>query len=198
MAAIWWEAFQAVAEAGFLIDPIDTGLGADDTSTTCMPSASGFGSVITTMGNNFGYNDGPYAHESELTMKNWVLYNQAFNHSMLDYNQFHFAEITKWGNPNNLHDELILIMDPADREFANANGDHIFSYFNYLPNNGDPYYYMDDATISWQDVDIVGQGTPECLSRGVRFGDINGDGLDDFICLNEVSPVFPCFKCLDD
>lgn len=186
MASILWEAFQGVAEAGYLIDPVDTGLGTDSANTSCLPSASGFGSVITTMGDDFGYNDGPYAHASELNLTNWVFPNQIFNHSMLDYSQFHFAEILS--HADQPYNAFILIMDPADRAFAKASG-KTFGYFNYMPNN----YASGSSGFgdSWLEIDIVGQGTPECLSRGVRFGDINGDGLDDFICINAVSLQVP-------
>lgn len=98
---------------------------------------------------------------------------------MGEWNHFHFAQLVSSGGDEDKGkplDELIRILDPEDRKLNNL------PYMSYQINKGDGSF---DA---WYNaVKIVEDGTPECLSRGVRFGDINGDGLDDFICINSVS-----------
>ncbi|KAJ4351275.1 uncharacterized protein N0V89_006614 [Didymosphaeria variabile] len=72
--------------------------------------------------------------------------------------------------------------------------DSILKQFHYAqltnPGNADRGAELDEL-IRVLDPDQRGDGLPyeidvksQCLNRGVRWGDINNDGLDDFICLN--------------
>lgn len=186
MAAIWAQAFQEVVSKGFLIDPIDTGLGDGDSSSTCLPSGSSFSSSLDSITFDVGANDGTYDHSSTLQLTNvWTM--SSFNKSLLAYHQFHFAQLVSMDDTDfEARDELILILDAADRAHmaSKKGGTFPTAYMQYRYNYGGGEF----DTV-WNEIDIVGQGTPECLSRGVRFGDVNGDGLDDFICINpEGSP----------
>ncbi|KAJ4295166.1 Glucan endo-1,3-alpha-glucosidase agn1 [Kalmusia sp. IMI 367209] len=184
MASIWAGAFEEVETAGYLIDPIDTGLGGGDSDGNCIPSSSSFTGPYDTVSSDTGYNDGSYNHASTLTItQNSDLIDiPNFNKSMLPYHQIHFAQLVAFDDTDYPRDELILILDPADRAYVLGGK---MSYLQYKYNYGDGEF-----DTSWTPIDIVGQGTPECLSRGVRFGDINGDGLDDFICINQEGTPF--------
>ncbi|KAF1979712.1 hypothetical protein BU23DRAFT_594897 [Bimuria novae-zelandiae CBS 107.79] len=157
------DAFQKVVDAGFLVEPIDTGLGDGGSDDVCLPSSGTFGSAINSVRGETGYNDGTYTHSYH-------------NKSMLGYHQIHFAQLVNHDDGDFPRDEFIMIMDPADRAYAKSSGGGS-TFTNYM---------HDD----WTPVNIVGQGTPEFLSRGVRFGDVNGDGLDDFICINREGSLF--------
>jgi hypothetical protein len=76
----------------------------------------------------------------------------------------------KSGNEVQPLDEFIRIMDQEDRAKNNL------PFASYHTNKGDANFEQVPIPID------VGQ---ECASQGVRWADINGDGLDDFICLDE-------------
>ena len=102
---------------------------------------------------------------------------------MGEWNHFHFAQLVSLGGDENKGkplNELIRILDPEDRKLNNL------PYMSYQLNQGGGSFDR-----LYRPVTIVEDGTSECLSRGVRFGDVNGDGLDDFICLDQVSHVLP-------
>ncbi|KAL1612344.1 hypothetical protein SLS60_000570 [Paraconiothyrium brasiliense] len=187
MAGIWAAAFLEVEKASFLVAPIDTGLGGDDSSGECMPSSGSFASAVTSVDFDWGANDGTYSHSSTLKMtETWSV--GPFNKSLLSYNQFHFAQLVSLEDTDLLaQDELIVILDPEQRAYNSKKSSKALpkAYFQYRYNYGNS-----ELDEHWTDVDIVGQGTPECLSRGVRFGDVNGDGLDDFICVNSEGSPF--------
>jgi hypothetical protein len=84
---------------------------------------------------------------------------------------FRFANLVKLGDEDQPWDELIRVLDSKDR--ANNN----------LPSV--PYYTKGDASFDKAAV-LVDVGE-ECASQGVWWGDINGDGLDNLICLDKVS-----------
>lgn len=115
-----------------------------------------------------GYDDANYRHSSVLESTVGTYYGLA-PRSLL-FNHFHFADIVKFEGEENHFDEFIRVLDPEDRALNNL------PYISYEVNQGG----------------VFGQGYikidvgPECLSRGVRWGDVNGDGLDDFICVNPV------------
>ncbi|KAL1599455.1 Glucan endo-1,3-alpha-glucosidase agn1 [Paraconiothyrium brasiliense] len=186
MASIWATAFEEVVSAGYLSEPNDTGYESGNSSGTCLPSESSFGPATETVQTDIGYNDGTYSHSSELLLQDVLSIKGYHNKSMLGYHQFHFAQLVAVDDADYPRDEFIMILDPADRAFMKSKkADSSFS--NYMQYR---YNYGDGEFGDWEPVDIIGQGTPECLSRGVRFGDINGDGLDDFICINKEGSPF--------
>ncbi|KAL1597932.1 hypothetical protein SLS60_008420 [Paraconiothyrium brasiliense] len=177
MASVWATAFKKIESKGWLVDPIDTG-NSDDSS--CYPTPDGFrGPVQTQQGS--GWSDGNYVHSSSLD-DTFTYFGAAPRSLVGEWNHFHFAQLVSLGGEENNGkplDEFIRILDPEDRKLNNL------PYMSYQLNRGGGTF--DDAMIP---VRIVEGGTPECLSRGVRFGDINGDGLDDFICIDLEGSLF--------
>lgn len=64
--------------------------------------------------------------------------------------------------------ERVRILDQEDRTLNNL------PYMSFILNKGDGAFNTLEVPVS-----IVEDGTPECLSRGVRFGDINGGKLSN-------------------
>jgi hypothetical protein len=193
VAAVWAQAFESMVEThpNWIVKPIETDFSGD---TDCYPvckhvssyrrctnspsqTPDGFrGPVKTQQGS--GFTDGPYIHDSKLRFSD-DYYGLAPEPLIGKWNHFHFAQLvredTQEDNGKPL-DEFVRILDPADR------GLNSLPYMSFQTNTGNGIFDR-----RYTPVDIVQQGTPECLSRGVRFGDINGDGLDDFICIDPVS-----------
>jgi hypothetical protein len=173
MAAVWAAAFKQVVAKGWIITPIDTGV---TDNGECYPTADGFrGPIKTQVGS--GFDDGGYVHSSVLDGK--LTYYGAAPRSLVgEWNHFHFAQLVSKGGDEDRGkplDELIRVLDVEDRTLNNL------PYLSFMLNNGDGSFGP-----AYTPIQIVSQGTPECLSRGVRWGDVNGDGLDDFICINPV------------
>jgi hypothetical protein len=169
LAAVWADAFTRVAQKGWITEPVDNGR-PDDTDNDCQPTSGNFrGPVRTQNGGQPAYNDGLYNHAQALvgnvSSALWTVPKRLPG----IHKQFHFAQLV---NLNGVDrgaetDELIRILDPHQR------GNALPHVAYQLNTNG---HYGGD----WVKIDV---GT-ECLNRGVRWGDINGDGLDDFICLS--------------
>jgi hypothetical protein len=143
--------------------PIDTGI-ADDSG--CYPSPNNFRRPIRTQRGS-GYDNGKSTYASTLESKKGFTYKESASRALLGH--FHFANMVTLADELQAWDELIRVLDPEDRE---PNGLPFVSYFT---NHGDGEFDKTPATVD------VGQ---ECLSANVRWGDVNGDGLDDFICLD--------------
>ncbi|KAF2713128.1 carbohydrate esterase family 3 protein [Pleomassaria siparia CBS 279.74] len=181
MAAIWADAFKILETKGWLSTPIDTGdgdtVGCYPSPDTSMPyvlenlanyisSLKVTGPVQTQVGS--GVDDGSYAHTSVEENSKQYTYQGLAPASLLGH--FHFANLVKHSSEDQPLDELIRVLDPGDRKLNQL------PYLSYLTNTGDGVFGK-----QWTSIDIG----PECLSRGVRWGDVNGDGLDDFICVNQ-------------
>ncbi|KAF2788837.1 carbohydrate esterase family 3 protein [Melanomma pulvis-pyrius CBS 109.77] len=167
MAAVWAATFDVVQNKGWIQEPLDID-GPDDTGNSCDPSPGNFnGPVQTQSGGQPTYNDGNYGYSE--TQRGEVARDSVYlNNGNSLIKQYHFAQLVNLGmlEPGRETDELIRILDPDQQHLGTAvsyklNQDGRF--------NGD-----------WVSIDV---GT-ECYNRGVRWGDVNGDGLDDFICLS--------------
>ncbi|KAK0761499.1 hypothetical protein N5P37_006451, partial [Trichoderma harzianum] len=162
LAAVWDQAIAEVEKAGFLTKPIDTGVD-DDTTVDCDPEkGAGRGPVKTQQG--WGEDDGPYKHFQ--TVRGYITESGAFNAG----SRVSFAQLVNLGgaDPGGEFDELINCVDKGTSDD---------------PTPGTCRMYLNDGgNIAVTGVAIdVGL---KCLIRGHHWGDVNGDGLDDFICIN--------------
>lgn len=163
MATVWAASFAKVNKKGWICDPIDIG----KSKEVCLPNR---GPVKTSQGS--GYDDGTYTHSSKpMGSTNKESYSGPKGGGSILKN-FHYAQLVSLGaDRGKENDELIRVLDPDQR------GD--LPYVSYKLNKAATY------AKTWTTIHV----NTECLNRGVRWGDINGDGLDDFICLNEVRIV---------
>ena len=92
------------------------------------------------------------------------------SHSSSILKNFHFAQLVgKSEFRGQETDELIRVLDENQRGKL--------PYVSYKLNNGG------NLAKDWTTIDVK----KHCPNAGVHWGDINGDGLDDFICISEVS-----------
>lgn len=75
-------------------------------------------------------------------------------------------------------DELIMVLDTDQASYLSQQG---LGTVNYKLNG-----QFDQPWVKIENI-------PYCEPAGVRWGDFNNDGLDDYICLAPVS--FPCKLC---
>jgi lysophospholipase L1-like esterase len=172
MAAVWDQAIAKAEQLGFLTPPVDTGV-PDIGGTVCdVALGGGRGPVKTQSGS--GQNDGPYVHESQ---NNGVLFSYLDFGPKPLHDNFHFAQLVNLGGADigGAIDELILVLDDEDRV-----NDTSLPNFTFWLNDGG---HMLPTPIPFD------PGL-KCLNRGVRWGDINGDGLDDFICINKQGNMY--------
>jgi lysophospholipase L1-like esterase len=171
LAAMFAKAFSNVEAKGWLTPPLDTGI---PDNSGCYPSQSGFrGPVLTQRGS--GHDDGDFTYSSKLENSKDFSYAEAAPLALLAH--FHFANIIKLPDEYHPWDELIRVLDQEDRRADNL------PFVSYFTNKGHGNFDKVSTTIE------VGQ---ECSSQDVRLADFNGDGLDDFICLDGVSRVQLC------
>lgn len=167
MAAIWSAAFKKVFTKGWIKNAIDTGH-PDDGDATCMPSPDGFrGPVKTQQGS--GFDDGTYVHSSTFEGNiAGTVFNSKTTTGIVQ--QFHFAQLVNINGVDRGQevDELIQVLDLDQRDPS-----HGSYYMSYMVNVGGKY------SLPWIPFDVGMQ----CLNRGVRWGDVNNDGLSDFICV---------------
>ncbi|KAH7075890.1 carbohydrate esterase family 3 protein [Paraphoma chrysanthemicola] len=162
MAAIFFDAFTRVEAKHWLTLPPAIAPPVFE----CYPSAKSFrGPVRTQQGS--GRDDGDFIYSSTLESSKDFKYSSSTPRSLLGH--FHFATLGSLSNEKQVRDELILVLDPEDRKGTNL------PFLSFYRNRGDGYYYTTPTTFE------VGQA---CTSSGVRWGDVNGDHLDDFICVD--------------
>ncbi|KAF2112802.1 hypothetical protein BDV96DRAFT_497426 [Lophiotrema nucula] len=167
LAAVWTAGINNVINRNWIVPPInntDSGGGGQ-----CNPSPDNFrGPVQIQRGS--GAEDGTYAHSSEpMGVKLSYL---GLATSNLTKN-FHFAQIVNAGgnDPPYQADDLVRVLDEEQRHEGGLTQPAV----SFRLNTGDGNFDNPWNVITLEQ---------ECLNRGVRWGDINGDGLDDFICIN--------------
>ncbi|KAF2114469.1 SGNH hydrolase-type esterase domain-containing protein [Lophiotrema nucula] len=170
MAAVWAATFNTVQQKGWITPPAELS-GPDEGGNDCLPSPDNFeGPVQTQAGMQPAYQDGPYAHSQTLrgNVSKTIFIAPKGDVSII--NQFHFAQLVNLNGvePGAETDELIRVLDPD--QITDNNLPAVSFILNSHGDLGGLFIPID-----------VGQS---CLNRGVRWGDINGDGLDDFICLS--------------
>lgn len=170
LAAVWDEAIQDAERRNLLTQPADTGTpdnAAGSSDETCdVVRGAGRGPVKTQQGS--GLDDGPFAY-SQGPIVPIQLGPQDDLLTADDNNaQVYFAQLVNLGgaDPGGERDELVY----CSNKDTNTPGTCVM----YLNDAGD-FTKHDGSTL---DVGL------QCLVRGIRWGDVNGDGLDDFICIN--------------
>jgi lysophospholipase L1-like esterase len=163
LAALFAEGFSRVESKGWLTAPVDTGI---PDNAGCYPSPGGFyGPIQTQQGS--GQDDGEYTYFSVLESSQDFMYKESAPRALLGH--FHFANLTRLQAGSQPSDDLVRVLDPEDRKAIGL------PFVSYYPNRGNANFDKTAVTVE------VHQ---ECPSGDVRWGDVNGDGLDDFICLD--------------
>ncbi|KAE8390395.1 hypothetical protein BDV23DRAFT_193793 [Aspergillus alliaceus] len=166
MASVWWAAIQEAEKAKFLSEPKDIGE-SDWIDTTCekkFGSGNDGGKVQTQRGS--GWDDGDYKHNSQSMgriKQIGITGSKGDTHPGINY-----AQLVNQGGAHRegALDELVWTRD----------GKGTWMYPNN--NNGK---FGNPVKIDVKD---------NCLARGVRWGDLNNDGLDDFICISREGAMY--------
>lgn len=164
MAAVWSLAILDAEGKGWLTEPADTGRSDEDSDYTCDKKPGGRGPIQTQVGS--GSDDGNYRHASQ-EMGIQFTYNGLASEPLTQ--NFFLAQLRNIGGApkGGETDELVRVLDAEDAELNN-----LPQYSYYLNNGG-----------VWNRAPTTFDPGLNCKARGVRFGDINGDGYDDFICI---------------
>lgn len=168
MASVWWSAFQAVEQEGWLTKPPDTGSPDDTQGYTC-PKVYGQGRGNIQIQKGSGTDDGNYVHNSvdQGRVFTFPFYSVgAGDDGGFNLSAVHFAQLVNaGGNPERGGevDEIVLVV---------ARGDGTYRYSYWTNNNNNNFGDRIDF-----EPHIV------CAPENVRFADFNNNGLDDFICL---------------
>ena len=155
MAKIWLDAFNEVEKKNWLKNPIDTPNG----NGVCLPHR---GPVKTAESNGFDNGSYQYKNESKGSIAK-------FSHPSSIAKGLHFAQLVNHGGGARGQevDELIRVLDSNQRDKL--------PYISYKLNTGGK---LNDE---WTAIDVK----KDCPAAGVHWGDVNGDDLDDFICIDE-------------
>jgi hypothetical protein len=178
-AAVWDKAIFEAESKNFLTEPIDTGTpdvsnGADTGGQGTCPVVRGAlrGPVKTQSG--WGYDDGTYAHRDGYTF-DIDLGNTVIDDIESGTGGIWFAQLLNPGNADfgDYLDELVYCTDAGPGQVPGP---------CLMWENSDGWYDKIDAKPL--DIGLA------CLARGIRFGDVNGDGLDDAICINQEAKMY--------
>jgi lysophospholipase L1-like esterase len=167
VAAVWAKAIAEVEQAGFLTEPINTGQPDNSTAQCDVERGQGRGPVRTQQG--WGEDDGPYVHRQDRTIGGSLESPLAPNGFFSVGTKVSFAQLVNLGgaDPGGEFDELIYCYD------LGTDDDPTFGNCLMILNDG--------GDLSGKEI-VIDVGL-KCLTRGQRWGDVNGDGLDDFICI---------------
>ncbi|PKK43057.1 hypothetical protein CI102_13335 [Trichoderma harzianum] len=163
LAALMRKGIYEGQKTGFLSAPAETQWSDDGSSpgdNTCdKVYGNGHGPVNTQQGS--GLDDGPYVHDSE------SMGSVATIVTSIRAN-FTFARIA---NAFGAHDLLEVTAYLTD--------DGSGRYYNYYPNDGNGSWTVRPQGEEQEQIIVP----DACIAKGVRFVDINADGLDDMICV---------------
>ncbi|KAK3947731.1 carbohydrate esterase [Pseudoneurospora amorphoporcata] len=176
LAAVWDQAILKAETQGFLSKPTDTGIPDDGSaagttgSTTCdvVRGAGLRGPVKAQQG--FGADDGTYNHADgspKFLDTGTVVFPAPINSAT---GSFAFAQLVNVNNvdPGGERDELVWCTDTGPGQVPG------------------PCFMLLNVAGAFSQTSGLLKFDPglECLAREIRWGDVNGDGLDDFICIN--------------
>ncbi len=168
LAAIFYRAIKEAHRSGFITEPKDTGMGDDPNagggSNTCdktYGSGNSIGGIVTQAGS--GLDDGVYTHDGLSQGTTWTyIWVAGMNYT--------FARITQPFGPHDFV-HITPIRSATD-----------YNSYIVLKNTGDG---------GWNDQDYGTIEIPDkCIARGVRFADVNADGLDDMLCISPNGDVY--------
>ncbi|KFX96332.1 hypothetical protein V490_03385 [Pseudogymnoascus sp. VKM F-3557] len=169
MAAVWTHAINQAEQAGWITQPSADVAFADEThGNTCLKTfGSGnqdprSGAQILTAGNSLIADDGPYVHKS--TDSGLLFKSQ-------DYVYGHYA-LAQLVNVQNVPRGF----ERDDLVYSEVDTKKIIMFVN----NGDETF-AEGVKI---DVDF------DCDAQGIRWGDVNNDALDDFICIGKEGTMY--------
>ncbi|OJJ35887.1 hypothetical protein ASPWEDRAFT_41117 [Aspergillus wentii DTO 134E9] len=157
MASVWWAAINEADSNGLLTPPKDTGIN-DTLHTTCEKKYGSGASEYAQTQRGSGFDDGDYEHNAEYMGRIFEMGKSAGDDVA---SGLHFAQLvnTTGAYREGALDELVWTKD----------GDETYMFLNEGDGKFGNGYQIDVKD--------------KCLARGVRWGDLNNDGYDDFICI---------------
>ncbi|KAL3439969.1 SGNH hydrolase-type esterase domain-containing protein [Aspergillus insuetus] len=161
MASVWYDAFQRAVVQEFITPPLDNGLLEGATTAVCDKHPGEYEfSAQTQQGSRA--DDGPYKHEG-------ISQGYAFTVSLIHENLL--GKTIFWADlDGDGCNKLIWYYNPIK-----AKG-YYMVYFNW--ENGD--------NTAWTVINVNNMCNPE----GVHWGDVDANGLDDFICIGKVGNMY--------
>ncbi|KAF1817154.1 hypothetical protein P152DRAFT_9677 [Eremomyces bilateralis CBS 781.70] len=180
VAAVWDQAILEAEDRNFITEAIDTGIpdisnGEDSGGQgTCAVVRGGLRGPVKTQ-SGWGYNDGTYAHKDDSTVGPIDLGHTVIGDIEPGTGGIWFAQLVNPGNADfgDYLDELVYCTDTGPGQVPGP---------CLMWENSDGNYNKIDAKRL--DIGL------KCLARGIRFGDVNGDGLDDAICINQEAKMY--------
>ncbi len=167
LAAIFHRAIKGAHQDGLITEPKDTGMsddpGGEGGSNTCdkvYGSGNSYGPVTTQAGS--GLEDGVYSHNGRFMTTTDIPVGYVTTN-------YTFARVFE---PFGAHDFVYLL--PA------TSSDYSYARYIIVKNQGDG---------NWQGTHLVNM-PDKCIPRGVRFADVNADGLDDMLCVSPNGDVY--------
>ncbi|KAJ4404934.1 hypothetical protein N0V82_010404 [Gnomoniopsis sp. IMI 355080] len=158
MASIWYQAFSTAYSKGMLTAP-NANAAVDDTASgnTCQKVYGDSEGTKAQTQSGSGWDDGIYIHHGD--PKGEVFFSQEYP------GEEQFFWFAKLATSTQALDDLIQYT-------AKTSGTS--RQYNLYRNTG-PGTWTENYETFW---------IPDtCISRGVRWADMNGDGLDDFVCI---------------
>ncbi|KAL2821315.1 SGNH hydrolase-type esterase domain-containing protein [Aspergillus cavernicola] len=163
LASLWFDAIMTAADKGFLTDALDNGLPVGSTTGACDKTPGDYEYSKQTQRGSGG-DDGPYTHKGVSQGMFYVIRPVRLN----DVGKTIFwADLSGDGK-----DSLVSYYDPID------------SKGSYLVYSDWDKAQADTGSYIWINV------KDNCKPEGVRWGDVNGDGLDDFICIGPEGDMY--------
>lgn len=178
MAAVWDAAIGKAVQEAMVQDPEDTGIPDDQPGKDC-PKVAGNGKGPVKMQVGSGQDDGPYRHKS--TSMGVIWSEKASGKGGLSTG-FSFAQLVNaLGNsePDGVLDDIVVFVDKLNSETGHAQA----TMFTNLANGK----FDSGRKISIPD---MGPCANDYGVLGVRWGDVNGDLLDDFICIGDEGNMY--------
>jgi hypothetical protein len=170
MAAVWMSALDQARQANMLQTPEDNGSPDDAPSTTC-EKIPGQGDGPHKTQNGYGFDDGPYVHKSTKmgsTTPSIVDVLGTGSGSNNGERNIAFGQIlNKGGNP-----------DPQGAL------DEIIVSIPWVNNNMQLTYYVNIGDLTFEP-GLTTFVNINCPSENVQYWDMNGDLLDDFVCIQD-------------
>ncbi|KAK4903718.1 Glucan endo-1,3-alpha-glucosidase agn1 [Elasticomyces elasticus] len=179
-ATLWYYAIREAYQANRIQGPDRTDFpdqGGPSSGSHCEKVAGqAFGPVKSQFG-KAGQDDGPYSHASQsigyLQAGSGDLYVDAdkFLGDRFAFAQIYGIEGQK--DRRHIQDDLLFYVGQNDPDITPG----------VWPSNGVIWRNLGDGTVASTRVTLDVDDGPGCGHRGVRWADVNNDGLDDYICI---------------